>query len=124
MKKFILFVLMALMTFGAFADRWHCYISNDATEAYYDVDNKDTCFDEVGVYDVCVRNGDTYWLVEDVQLSERSMGDDYVHYVNATKYGFVEIRKGSEWYVLYWLGYKTDYMGNKYHTWAWVEVNE
>lgn len=124
MKKFILVLLMAVCSVYSFAERWHCYMSNDDTEAYYDVDNKNICFDEVGIYDSCTRNGDTYWLVEDVQLSERGMGEDFVHYVNATKYGFVIVLKGHKTYYLYWLGYKTDYLGNKYHTFAWVETNE
>lgn len=120
MKKFVLVILMAVCSVFAFSERWHCYMSNDTTEAYYDIDNKNTYFDEEAVYDT----GCTYWLVEDVQLSEKGMGSDYVHYINATKYGEVKIFKGSEMYVLCWLGFKTDYMGNKYHTWAWIDAGE
>ena len=121
MKKFILMALLTVCSVFAFAQRLHCYITNDTTKAYYDIDNKDVYFTEEAIYDGW---GDTYWLVEDVQLSERSMGDDFIHYQNATKYGMVVVYKGSETYALYWLGYKTDYMLNKYHTFAWVEVNE
>lgn len=118
LKKIILIVLMAVCSVCAFAERLHCYMSNDTTKAYYDVDTKDTYHNEKQVYDT----GCPYWLVEDVQLSEKSMGEDYIHYLYATKYGDVGIHKGSELYVLCWLGYKTDCLGNKYHTWAWIKV--
>ena len=123
-KLFTIVTILIISLAGVFAERWHCYMSNDTTEAYYNIDYKGTYFDEEGVYDVCARDGSTYWLVEDVQLSKKSMGEDYIHYLNATKYGYVEITKGSETYVLYWLGCKTDYMMKEYHTWAWVDVAE
>ena len=124
MKKFILVLLMAVCSVCAFSERIHRYMSNDDTEAYYDVDDKGEYFTEEEIYDHCVQNGYLYWLVEDVQLSEESMGDDYIHYINATKYSSVGIIEGSKLYGLYWLGYKEDYMGNKYHTFAWVYMGE
>ena len=120
MKKFVLVLLMAVCSVFAFSERWHCYMSNDTTKAYYDIDEQYTYYTEEVVYDT----GYTYWLVEDVQLSKKSMGEDYVHYEKATKYGHVVIYKGSEMYILCWLGYKEDYMLNKYHSFAWIDAGE
>jgi hypothetical protein len=125
MKKLIFDILMAVCSVCAFSERMHCYRDNDIDTAYYNVDNKGGYFTEEEVYDLCVQNGCSYYLVEDVQLSEESMGVDYIHYLNATKYASVAIKKDSKWYGLYWLGYREDYMGNKYHTFAWsTGVNE